>query len=1030
LDRITVRRLSQEGTAAMIAAIIGDLEASEEFAEYVHRRTKGNPFFVDEMLRALGGHYRIIREIGAGGMGRVFEAVDTRTGNTVAAKIMFASGEASFDALLRFQQEGAVLATLKHPNIVEVYSPFTEEHASCIVMEMLEGNSLGEILRSGTLPLPRIKAIARQAAGALAYAHSKSIVHRDVKPDNIIVVGEDHVKVTDFGIARILRPDATINTMHSTGMSLGTPLYMAPEQVEGKRVDGRADVYSLGAVLYQMVTGRPPFEGTDPVTIAYKHVHEAPPPPSEIVADVPEDWEALILKALAKSPQDRFASAGEMEEAIEDLSPEPRPTGTVVAPHRRVPTPFARRREPTPPPSAPAESPPTPPPSPGLGFEALGNQISSLVEAQLAGTVSEIKEGLEKSRAARRGPAASALPVAAHPRRLHAPSLPAIMTPWRLVVAAVAILLIAGVVVWRSQPSSTHTFAFGKQDLSYGLPPPNPSPISTPFGLALDSQGDIYVCDTGSNTIRELSPSGNPLAVWPAPGSGLTLSSPTGVAVDSKRNVYIADSINNRVVELSASGRLVRQWQAQPGGNPATASGALPEVSALAIDPHGDVYTINAAANRVEKYSSEGRFLGQWAAPSAVFLANLTLAADAFGNVWVADPDHYRVDRFSSTGKLLSTFGASGPGAGQFDIIHQIATDSQGHVFVGDSYATGGTGIGRVQEFSQQGKLLATWGNLHTIPGLLSTPNGLAVDSRGDLYVSDPEHSAVKKLAPAGGTTLASWDGTRPPGASTLHRPLGITVDPQGHVYVSDTANARITRLSLQGEPDRSWGFPGSGRGQLSGPWNLASDSRGNVYVADSGNGRIDAFSSSGAFIRSIGSTGSGPGNLQNPLGVAVGAGGNVYVADSGNARVIEFSPAGKQIARWGLSSRDLSPEQVAVGRDGTVYVADGGTRAIYKLSSNLELIARFGSSGTGPGQFISPSGVSVDPRGNVYIADSGSNRIELFSPDGVYLARLGRSGSGPGQLNSPNGVAVDQQGNLYVADTGNNRVEKFFAGR
>ncbi|MBV9280915.1 MAG: serine/threonine protein kinase, partial [Chloroflexi bacterium] len=259
------------------------------------------------MSTKLGGRYQLVREIGVGGMGRVFQAVDTETGRPVAAKIMIGS-EDNLDALLRFQQEGAVLSTLKHPNIVEVYGTFLEEHTSCIIMELLEGQSLSQMLKAGgRLPLPRVKRLAQQVASALAYAHKRAIVHRDIKPDNIMVVGDDHVKVTDFGIARVLRTGATLNT--ATGMTIGTPLYMAPEQIEGHKVDGRADIYSFGAVLYQMVTGRPPFEGEDPLTVAFKHVHKAPQPPKEVNANVPDDWEELILKALAKDPSERFQTA-------------------------------------------------------------------------------------------------------------------------------------------------------------------------------------------------------------------------------------------------------------------------------------------------------------------------------------------------------------------------------------------------------------------------------------------------------------------------------------------------------------------------------------------------------------------------------------------------------------------------------------------------------------------------------------------------------------------------------------------------
>jgi serine/threonine protein kinase len=265
----------------------------------------------------LAGRYELVRELGAGAMGRVFLATDTTNGRAVAIKLLMAGSDADLSALLRFQQEGALLSTLKHPNIVEVYGTFLDGETSCIVMEFLDGRSLRQIFDSERILLPRLKRIAQQVAAAMAYAHGRGIIHRDIKPDNIMVIGNDHVKVTDFGVARVLLEGATLATR--TGMSIGTPLYMAPEQIEGQKVDGRADIYSLGAVLYQMVTGRPPFEGDDPLTVAFKHVHRAPEPPRQVNADVPPDWEELILRALAKDPAQRFQTAGAMEEAIAAL---------------------------------------------------------------------------------------------------------------------------------------------------------------------------------------------------------------------------------------------------------------------------------------------------------------------------------------------------------------------------------------------------------------------------------------------------------------------------------------------------------------------------------------------------------------------------------------------------------------------------------------------------------------------------------------------------------------------------------------
>lgn len=323
LERLSVRRLSLEETSRLVAVTMGHEDVSEEFASFVYRRTKGVPRLIDGLVRSLGGRLELQEEVGAGSMGRVFRAFDRVIGMTIAAKLVLARTEIDLDALLRFQQEGAVLARLEHPRIVDVYDTFAEEHATCIIMELLDGKSLGQILRAGPLPLSRARYLALQVADALSYAHSQSIVHRDIKPDNVMVLADDQVKVTDFGIARLLQPDTSLHTMATTGMRMGTPLYMAPEQIEGKQIDGRTDIYALGAMLYHMVTGRPPFEGSDALAVAIKHLQEEPSPPSGVDPTIPEDWDAFILKCMARDPANRFQSATEVGQAVQMLTEQP-----------------------------------------------------------------------------------------------------------------------------------------------------------------------------------------------------------------------------------------------------------------------------------------------------------------------------------------------------------------------------------------------------------------------------------------------------------------------------------------------------------------------------------------------------------------------------------------------------------------------------------------------------------------------------------------------------------------------------------
>lgn len=268
------------------------------------------------MESRLAGRYQVMGEIGAGSMGCVYAARDLQTGNVVAAKVLRVDRQSHLRSVLRFQQEGTILSSLHHPNILSVHGTFMEADASCIVMDLIAGKSLREVMLTERLSLARIRHIMAQVASALAYAHDRGIVHRDVKPDNIMVGEDDHVTVTDFGIARILHRAALLDTE----VALGTPLYMSPEQIEGSRLDGRSDIYAFGAVLFHLVTGRPPFEGRDAMTVAFKHVHETPPSLALLIADVPPDWEELILRALAKDPSDRFTDTRALAAALFGLS--------------------------------------------------------------------------------------------------------------------------------------------------------------------------------------------------------------------------------------------------------------------------------------------------------------------------------------------------------------------------------------------------------------------------------------------------------------------------------------------------------------------------------------------------------------------------------------------------------------------------------------------------------------------------------------------------------------------------------------
>ena len=263
------------------------------------------------------GRYEITGEIGRGAMGVVYRANDPFIGRTVAVKTLQISeqgtGLTKEELLNRFQTEARAAGLLTHPNIVVVYDAGEEEGLFFITMELVEGKSLQALLDSGQLfPLPRVLRIMEQACSALQFAHGRNIVHRDIKPANLMLTPDDTVKVTDFGTAKILQ----FGTVNQTAHVMGTPSYMSPEQVKGKVVDGRSDIFSLGVLLYEMVTGEKPFPGQNITTVIYKIVNEEPVAPRQLDPSIHPGLNAIILKALAKEPSQRYQHCRDL---IEDL---------------------------------------------------------------------------------------------------------------------------------------------------------------------------------------------------------------------------------------------------------------------------------------------------------------------------------------------------------------------------------------------------------------------------------------------------------------------------------------------------------------------------------------------------------------------------------------------------------------------------------------------------------------------------------------------------------------------------------------
>src|SRR6266550_589050 len=299
-----------------------------------------------DLPTVLAERYQLDRSLGNGGMGEVFEATDLTLHRSVAVKLLSPSLVQDEPARARFLREARALARVNSPHVVAVYDAGEDDERPYLVMELVEGTTLErELERAGRLEPRRAVAIAKDIASGLASAHEQGIVHRDVKPSNVFLTPSDAAKIGDFGIARLERPDATLTL---TGQTFGSPPYMAPEQATGGKVDARADLYSLGCVLFQMLAGRRPFSGDDAVSLVYQHVHRTPPRVDSIDPAVPAELGTLVAGLMAKDPDDRPGSAEEVRRALGSVPTEPvapvTASATAVLPRRTQE--LERRRKP------------------------------------------------------------------------------------------------------------------------------------------------------------------------------------------------------------------------------------------------------------------------------------------------------------------------------------------------------------------------------------------------------------------------------------------------------------------------------------------------------------------------------------------------------------------------------------------------------------------------------------------------------------------------------------------------------------
>ena len=273
------------------------------------------------------GHFRILNQIGKGGMGDIYKAVQEPLNRIVALKVLSPQLSRDEEFAKRFEIEAKAISLLQHQNIVSIFEYGEDQGLRYFAMQFVDGTDLGRyISNQKLLSVPEIIDLSKQICRGLRYAHNNNIIHRDIKPQNVLLEKNGVVRLSDFGIAKIF--SGTNITM--TGSAVGTPEYMSPEQAQGAKLDAQTDIYSLGIVIYEMLTRKPPFTGNSAMSVAYKQVHELPLPPSLKRKDTPKRLELIVLKAIKKAKKDRYSSIEELLDHLDSVDPDERVVRTTI----------------------------------------------------------------------------------------------------------------------------------------------------------------------------------------------------------------------------------------------------------------------------------------------------------------------------------------------------------------------------------------------------------------------------------------------------------------------------------------------------------------------------------------------------------------------------------------------------------------------------------------------------------------------------------------------------------------------------
>ncbi len=761
----------------------------------------------EDLVGKVVGKYKIVEKIGEGGMGIVYKGIQISLNRPVAMKMLPQNLASDKDFVTRFKQEALSVAKLNHRNIIQVYDTDELEGNYFIIMEYVEGETLDDLLkRKKVLSLDFTLEILQQVGMALSYAHKHGVVHRDIKPGNIMIAEDGSIKVMDFGIAKV--QDSSVKT--KTGMSIGTPEYMSPEQVKGTNVDSKSDMYAFGVLSYRMLAGELPFKGKDPFATAYKQLHEEVPSPRAKNPKISPETEEMVLKCMKKDKDQRYQDMNDIIQLLKRLLRQPAAADgrTVAVPKDAGATVMAKDiiKKAKIPIKAII-------PAVLLVVVIIGIYIvrttgkKDIPSAHVAEKpfIDKEKTAEEKLEEIIAKDIEQQKPVIAKEEE---PEKKKVLKAEdsRLVEmrkkneGKIKANLIRGKIRFNlgAQNPIEYKLAIKHFETVLELDPDNIE-AKEYRRLALEGiiraeikaktkiikrveekkqkkQKKLVMVDKVKKPVlpfKKEIPIGGLFSFDGIVGKNAQINFIQGITIDNSDNIYVIDTIgrqNSTVIKLGPEGNLLSTWQNPDIGKPMD----------IDVDKQGNIYICNIAAYSIKKFNPQGMLvasIGSRGHGNGKLDQPRGVAVDKEGNVYVADTRHYRIQKFDKYGNYLTVWGKRGVGNAQFSYILDVAVDESGNVYALDYK------LCNIQKFDSAGNFLLKFGR----PGQLLHPRRIAINN-GYVFVVDASNRA--QVFDTSGNYITKW-GSRGSGDGQFNSPTGIAFDSKGYVYVTDSGNKR-----------------------------------------------------------------------------------------------------------------------------------------------------------------------------------------------------------------------------------------------